>query len=53
MTMFSQGLAGWGMATAALAASPWLPGSPLAPVSASFRPPAKGQRRRVLQFPTR
>jgi hypothetical protein len=34
-------------------ATGWLPGSPLAPVSPSFRVPAKGQLRLVLQFPTR
>jgi hypothetical protein len=34
-------------------ATGWLPGSPLAPASASFRAPAKGQLRLVLQFPAR
>jgi hypothetical protein len=29
----------------------WLPNSPGQPVSASFRAPARGQLRRVLQFP--
>jgi len=33
-------------------ATAWLPRSPESPVSASFRAPAKGQLRVVLQFPS-